>query len=444
MAAISVTNKTAAVVALAFGPLLPGQTRNFGNLTTAQLQAEVAELNAKQTAGLIDWCSVVDGTGLNQGADVQNQFGSVTANVVNATTLNVSGGGSLVTNPLTGNFTISQPIGQQFGFQVYAPGLQNGVSNGLWTQGYIYVADPTIGLQAIKTLYQADGVPQHTVMSVESRGTQSMVGFNDQRSRYEHYDIDGQVNPTARWTTYPSCAQEYGMLVQVVPVGSMSRSGTTVTVTQGNHGYYVGQVISLTCGDTRFPGGTNAFTVTSTSDGNHFTYTDSGSGTATNNAQGIFSAETCVKLRLVGDKHLQLVMGPYNSEFVCIEWYADSMVTAAGYGASYGGSVIYQPTTLTGAYSLQAGSTYLCDATAGAWAFTLPANGNYFSKPGRTIRAIKTDSSANAVTVTAPSGVTVGAASTYALTAQRKYVELYCDGKGGSGGNDTWYVVGSN
>lgn len=334
-----------------------------------------------------------------------------------------------------GNVTIQQPAGSLRSLTIKAPGPQGGITDGTWLYGQPYVAG--VGLQAIQWLYQDAVTPQHIVESMESQGTQAMIGNNDRRSRYEGYDLNGQVNPTFRITTYPSMGYEFGQLTQVAAIGAMTRVGSTVTVSIPNHNFETGQVLSLQTNDTNYPSAVNAYTITVT-DAGHFTYTSAGT-TVASTAIGIWSTETTMKFRLAGNNHLQLVIGPYSGEAVGMEWYADSMVTGAGYGASYGGSILYQPTVVSSTpYSLGAGSTYLCDATAGAVTFNLAATSGYFGKPGRHITVKKTDASANACTIARASADTIDGATTFALAAQYKYVTLESDGAG------HWYNIGSN
>lgn len=76
----------------------------------------------------------------------------------------------------------------------------------------------------------------------------------------------------------------------------------------------------------------------------------------------------------------------------------------------------------------------LCDATAGAFSETLyPVASN----GGRTIWIVKTDVSANAVTVDGNASETINGSTTFALTAQYKRVELFCTGS-------AWLILNSN
>lgn len=76
---------------------------------------------------------------------------------------------------------------------------------------------------------------------------------------------------------------------------------------------------------------------------------------------------------------------------------------------------------------------YQCDAASAAFALTLPAANLVRGIP---IIVKKTDSSANAVTVTANGSETIDGATTYALSSQYKYVRLVSNGAG-------WDVIGA-
>lgn len=431
MPSLNITNFSTTTVNTVYGPVAAGQTRNFANISQAAFEASLSALNTLVTAGTINYATVTDGTGLSQGADVQNVFGSIGVG-----TVPTSGGLSF-----NGNVTIVQPVSTEHGLYVFAEGTQGGDTNGLWCFGRPVQAG--VGLQTIRWLYSSDSQAEHIVGSMESYGTFGIIGNGDYRARYECYDFDGQENPTFRLTTYPAMTLEMAQLPILVPTGSMVRSSNVVTVHYTNHGYEVGQVLSQTCGgdEANFPSALNAYTVASVPDANHFTVNWSGAD-ATSTAPSQWSVEATCKLRVAGRDHLTLVMGPYGSEVLKVDWYDDSMVTAAGYGMSYGGSVLYQPTTVNHSaspYAMTAGSLYLCDATAGAITFNLPLTTAYDGKPGRTATIVKTDSSGNAVTVTAAGSDTISGASTFALSAQYNSVTVSSDG-----GSGNWYVTGSH
>lgn len=75
----------------------------------------------------------------------------------------------------------------------------------------------------------------------------------------------------------------------------------------------------------------------------------------------------------------------------------------------------WTPVTVTAAYSVAAEVSWVrANCTGGAFAVTLPPSGNY----GRWIGIIKTDSSANAATVTAAGSDTINGSATVSLSAQ--------------------------
>ena len=78
---------------------------------------------------------------------------------------------------------------------------------------------------------------------------------------------------------------------------------------------------------------------------------------------------------------------------------------------------------------------YLCDATSGAIAVTLPAVAAEVVNT-RFYLFVKTDSSINAITVDASGAELINGATTYDLASQYQYVWLYCDGA-------KWFVVGA-
>jgi hypothetical protein len=84
------------------------------------------------------------------------------------------------------------------------------------------------------------------------------------------------------------------------------------------------------------------------------------------------------------------------------------------------------PRTVTAAATLQL-SDYLvaCDATSAAFTLTLPA---VKDAKGMTFLVVKTDSSANAVTIDGNASETINGATTQALSAQWAEATLYCDG----------------
>lgn len=93
---------------------------------------------------------------------------------------------------------------------------------------------------------------------------------------------------------------------------------------------------------------------------------------------------------------------------------------------------------VSSAYTLTTGNDHTldCNAAGSAFAVTLPAANSV--PAGWTYVVKKTDSSANAVTLTAAGTDKIDGAATSALSAQYKFVRVVCDGAG------NWRVTGSN
>ena len=94
-------------------------------------------------------------------------------------------------------------------------------------------------------------------------------------------------------------------------------------------------------------------------------------------------------------------------------------------------SMVYKFATANSMASIPDDQVYVIDASGGARTRTLP--GATLCR-GATITAIKSDASANAVTVSAATGQTIlgtdGASLTKALAAQGNYVTVVSDGAG--------------
>jgi hypothetical protein len=89
--------------------------------------------------------------------------------------------------------------------------------------------------------------------------------------------------------------------------------------------------------------------------------------------------------------------------------------------------------TKTAAYTLTAADdTVLASAGGGAFTLTLPTA---VGIAGRTYTVVKTDSSANAVTLDGNGAETINGAATYALSTQYARVTVRSDGAG-------WIIVG--
>lgn len=90
-----------------------------------------------------------------------------------------------------------------------------------------------------------------------------------------------------------------------------------------------------------------------------------------------------------------------------------------GWGAAGAARTVVTKTTT---YTAVTGDIVLASASGGAWALTLPA-----VTAGATVTVKKTDSSANAVTVTPASG-TIDGASTLVINAQYDSFDVVADG----------------
>jgi len=92
------------------------------------------------------------------------------------------------------------------------------------------------------------------------------------------------------------------------------------------------------------------------------------------------------------------------------------------------------------ALTITGGAVFICDASAGAFALTLPAAGALEDitekNDGRILIIKKKDSSANAITVTRAGSDTIDGATTYALSAQYDSVTLVDDSDG-----DAWNII---
>lgn len=92
------------------------------------------------------------------------------------------------------------------------------------------------------------------------------------------------------------------------------------------------------------------------------------------------------------------------------------------------------------AYTINGFGVFICDASGGAFAITLPAARQLADVAGEDLSRIiiikKKDSSANAVTVTRAGSDTIDGATTYVLSAQYNTVIL-CDDQDG----DAWNII---
>jgi hypothetical protein len=99
-----------------------------------------------------------------------------------------------------------------------------------------------------------------------------------------------------------------------------------------------------------------------------------------------------------------------------------------------------RPIELSATHTVSIGAVFHCDATSGAFTVTLPSAGALVSSDNeaRILVFIKTDSSANAVTISRAGSDTINAATTQALNAQYNYLIVIDSEAGG-----VWYIIGS-
>jgi hypothetical protein len=95
-----------------------------------------------------------------------------------------------------------------------------------------------------------------------------------------------------------------------------------------------------------------------------------------------------------------------------------------------------RPVMITAAFTITGGGIFICDATGGAFAITLPAAGSLANGEARLIIIKKKDVSANAVAVTRAGSDTIDGATTYSLAAQYDAVTLVDDADG-----DAWNIT---
>jgi len=95
---------------------------------------------------------------------------------------------------------------------------------------------------------------------------------------------------------------------------------------------------------------------------------------------------------------------------------------------------------VTANLTITGGAVFICDATAGAIALTLPAAGALEDVTGKADGRIliikKKDSSVNAITVTRAGSDTIDGATTYVLSAQYDSVMIVDDSD-----NDSWNII---
>lgn len=98
-------------------------------------------------------------------------------------------------------------------------------------------------------------------------------------------------------------------------------------------------------------------------------------------------------------------------------------------------SLLVRKVEVDAAFTIVSGVVFLCDATSGAFAITLPEAG--VLSESRILIIKKVDSSVNAVTVTRAASDTIDGATTYTLSSQYNSVTLVDDESG------NWHIIGT-
>ena len=98
-----------------------------------------------------------------------------------------------------------------------------------------------------------------------------------------------------------------------------------------------------------------------------------------------------------------------------------------------------RPVAISAAHTVTLGTFFNCDATSGAFAITLPAAGSLTNNEARILIFVKSDVSANAVTVTRAGSDTINAGTTHVLSTQYDFLVLIDTEAGG-----IWFIIGSN
>lgn len=99
-------------------------------------------------------------------------------------------------------------------------------------------------------------------------------------------------------------------------------------------------------------------------------------------------------------------------------------------------ALIVRPIHVSAAHTVTIGTVFFCDASGGAFTITLPPASDNES---RVLIFIKTDSSANVVTVSRQGSDTIVGGTTHALNAQYNYVVLVNDEELAN----IWYIISS-
>lgn len=117
---------------------------------------------------------------------------------------------------------------------------------------------------------------------------------------------------------------------------------------------------------------------------------------------------------------------------ICLLVEDDTLGKWLALATSQAGRVRTSTSVTTTATLTSASDVVLADASGGAYSITLPA---VATSTGWTYTVIKTDSSANAVTLDGNASETINGALTYALSSQYAKVTIYCTGS-------EWLIIG--
>lgn len=140
-----------------------------------------------------------------------------------------------------------------------------------------------------------------------------------------------------------------------------------------------------------------------------------------------------------GSSQVGIIMQGAASQSGDLQRWQDSTPTVLARVKSTGeivGPHVFTYVAKTGAYTATAQDSFIAVSAASPWALTLPAASGVAA--GHMYIVKKTDNNANAITVTRAGSDTIDGATTFALSAQYKYVKIVSDGSA------SWHVVGSN
>lgn len=158
-----------------------------------------------------------------------------------------------------------------------------------------------IGAAELQFKHKSDEFTERSIMEVESTGTLAVVNDDALRAHFEAYTHglqnghSGAYKPTMRVSAYPYEQYQMGPGAYLAAAGTMTRSGSTVTVNVPaaayEHGYSVGDPIYMTGAETGFTMSEGTLTVASTPAYNIFTYTDVAATATVNTQPVVFTIE---------------------------------------------------------------------------------------------------------------------------------------------------------